>query len=359
MKKNKILVNTTDLSRGGGVSQYLNNLNLDSFPGIEYYNIQVNSTNRISFLIGHLKRYFGFIKKLKGLELVHINPSLDIKSFYRDMVYVLLAKIFQKKIVITMHGWEDKFEEKIKRSKWLGFLFKISFGNVSNYIVLGQIFKSKLIGLGVERNANFFIETTVVPDLEDNKLLKKKLKFPIKFLFMSRIEIEKGIYIAIDTFNALSKKVECEFFIAGIGPELEKAKAYVKSNNIKGVTFTGFLSGNLKSNILSESHIFLFPTYYGEGLPTAILEAMLYGMPIISRYNAAIPEIVENGVNGFLTDSLDYNVFTSLSDELIKTPSSYSKISKRNQEIAREKFVASKVRERILRIYKTILENEI
>ena len=45
--------------------------------------------------------------------------------------------------------------------------------------------------------------------------------------------------------------------------------------------------------------VFVLPSY-NEGMPLAILEAMSYGVPIISTNVGGIPTLVENGVNGFI-----------------------------------------------------------
>jgi glycosyltransferase involved in cell wall biosynthesis len=67
----------------------------------------------------------------------------------------------------------------------------------------------------------------------------------------------------------------------------------------------GYLHGDEKLEIFFESDIFILPSY-GEGLPITILEAMAAGLPIIATSVGAIPEIIEDGKNGFLTEAGDY-----------------------------------------------------
>ena len=97
----------------------------------------------------------------------------------------------------------------------------------------------------------------------------------------------------------------------------------------------------------------LFPTFHGEGLPNCILEGMLYGMPIISRINAAIPDVVKDGLNGFLTGSLSSEQFTKLTQQVIQDLDLYQGMAQENHKYALNHFTSEVIRERIVKIYDT------
>ena len=96
----------------------------------------------------------------------------------------------------------------------------------------------------------------------------------------------------------------------------------------------------------------IFPTYYREGLPNCILEGMLYGMPIISRPVAAIPEVVADGVNGYLTDSMDGSTFAKYMLQLLREPDVYRRMAVTNHRAARDAFTSDKVKERLFAVYR-------
>src|SRR5690606_6702676 len=102
-----------------------------------------------------------------------------------------------------------------------------------------------------------------------------------------------------------------KFIVAGDGEDLPKVKQYVIEKNIPSVIFTGYVLNDKKKEVLLKSHLLLFPTFYKEGLPNTVLEGLMYGMPVISRYNAGIPDVVQHEVNGFLTDSKEASVFAN------------------------------------------------
>ena len=69
------------------------------------------------------------------------------------------------------------------------------------------------------------------------------------------------------------------------------------------VNLPGKVVGEAKANLFNSSDIFVFPTYYErETFAIVNVEAMSYGLPVISSDEGAIPEIVKDGINGFIVD---------------------------------------------------------
>jgi glycosyltransferase involved in cell wall biosynthesis len=289
-----------------------------------------------------------------------VNPTLDHRSFYRDAGFIFIAKLLNRATLVFFRGWFTEFEEKVHKSKLTSFLFKVSYAKADKYIVLSKSFKAKLIKMGVPESTPFFIETTVANsdyvnelDLHD-KLASFKEKMVI--LFLSRVEKEKGFYIALDAYkNFVIKFPEraSSFIIAGDGSDLPAVKKYVAQSNIPNVIFLGEVRGDRKKEVLLGSHIMILPSITGDGLPNSILEGMLYGMPIISRATAGIPDIVEQGINGLLTESLDPLVFSEFISKLAFDIPLYKKMAETNHQKALENFTTQKVRQRMLGIYHT------
>lgn len=366
MKKQvEIIVLGPSLKQIGGVSNYYNALRLDSEDNILYF--EVNSYKKESLfkktyrLIKNYCRFIWMLSK-RNVKLIHVNPSLDSKSFFRDAIFILLGRLFLKKIIVFFRGWEDNYEKKINSNLILKFILHSTYVKSDAFIVLGEIFKRKLINLGVKSNHPFYLETTVADSSYlSNFNLQEKLKTydsEVKILFISRIEKEKGIYIAMDAccfITNLYPGHKIKLVVAGKGKELEKAKAYAKEKKLGMIEFVGQVQGSDKGKLLNECHIMLFPTYYGEGMPNSILEGMLYGMPIISRINAGIPDVVANDINGYLSESLDANVYANYLIRLVLDKSTFARISESNHKVAMNKFTTEKVKERLLNIYKTTL----
>jgi glycosyltransferase involved in cell wall biosynthesis len=358
MKKTLILV--PDLRGSGGVVNYYNTLRLDADKSITYF--PVNNAAPQGALAASLRlgiKYCKFLFNLiaKRYDVVVVNPSLDMgRSFHRDLVFIIISRILNRKTIVFFRGWFEPYEFKIKNSKWKLFLFKISYAKASKYVVLGNIFKRKLIDLGVPEKTPFFIETTVADSSYVNELnLREKIKSfqeEIKILFLSRIEKEKGIYIAIDAFRDFLKRHpdrKASLIIAGDGPDLAAVRKYSDSLNIPEIIFLGHVDRDEKKKVLLESHLMIFPSFT-EGLPNSILEGMLYGMPIIARATGGIPEVVHNNVNGFVTESYESSVFLDFLSAITTDEKLYKTMVENNHKAASEKFTSEKVRDRIIKI---------
>lgn len=364
MLKNKIpktLILIPDLNGQGGVANYYRTLNLEAENNITYFTVNSAkhySTVRTAIILFY--KYCSFFLKLisNNYDLILSNPSLEGKgkSFYREMIFILITHLLNRKSIIFFRGWAEHFEEKIRDSKFTSFLFKISYAKASRFIVLGDIFKQKLVSLGVPEGTKFYIETTVADttNLKDFKLENKFLTYEkeINFLFLSRIEKIKGIYIVVDAYNKFVNKFpdrNSKLVFAGDGPDLSALKVYVKEQSIQNIQFLGYVSGQNKRNVLLESHVMVLPSFT-EGLPNTILEGMLYGMPIISRSVGGIPELVHQNVNGFTSKSFDPLIFTAFFYQIASQYTLYREIATTNHQIALNKFTSEKVKERILRI---------
>lgn len=361
----KVLILGPDLKQIGGVANYYNVLNLQKRDNIDYFPISAKSRQTIiQTLLWLAFTYLKFTTHLifRNYNIIHLNPSLDFKSFFRDSIFVILSLLFNKKVIIFFHGWQDDFEEKLKKKPLYTALFRKSFAKANVFIVLGEIFRNKLIDLGVNPGKKIVLETTIVDDNDIKKIdLKRKLNSFLEtkvFLFLSRILEQKGIYIAIDIYKQIytsNPDKKFKMIIAGEGPDLQNVKNYTLENEIKNVQYTGFIGGEKKIEHLLNSHILLFPTYYGEGLPTCILEAMLFGLPIISRINAAIPDWVKSGENGYLLNSLNPEDYVPKIQNLLNDPNLYYNMATTNHQLAQRKFTKSKIKERILNLYSETL----
>ncbi len=351
-----------DLKLPGGVTNYYKTIKLNKNSNISYFFVnRATAQSKVGVFFRLIIIYSKFLlKALFGkYHIIHINPSLDYKSFLRDSVFVLISNFLNKKTLVFFRGWQEDYERKIRASRFKSFLFKISYARAQKYIVLSPVFRKKLIEMGVSKKTCFFIETTVADTeyFHEFNLREKFLTYDetIRFLFLSRILISKGVYIAINSFSEFLKKFpdkKVSLTIAGDGPDLLEAKKYVAEHKIPNIVFTGHINGLAKKKVLFESHILLFPSY-SEGMPNVILEAMLYGMPVISRTTGAIPDIIKNNVNGFLSNSYAHSDFVELIERLAFDRKKYEEISGINNKMAIEKFTEKRVRERILGIYDT------
>ncbi|WP_299096485.1 glycosyltransferase family 4 protein [uncultured Winogradskyella sp.] len=343
----KVLIVVPDLSLPGGVANYYKTLRLDHHKEIKYFN--VNGGVFKNTFLRLIERNITFFFLLFKFNIVHVNPSLLKKAFLRESVLIALSLLHKKKIVVFIRGWSNDFEDKIHTNKVYGKIFKLIWCKADLFIVLGKVFKTKIQKLGYSKD--IIIETTL-SQYQNASPKSIKENETVNLLFISRLVKEKGVYIAIDALKILQEKHKINYvnlYIAGDGKILKDIEFYIQQQGIVNCNVLGPVYGEKKNELFQKSHILIFPTYYGEGLPNTILEAMGSGLPIISRINAGIPDQVEQGVNGFLTSSLNPDWYAETVLQLLDN-NVYQKISK-NNIVKAERYSISAVSSRLLSVY--------
>lgn len=353
-----IVVTAPVLDRSGGVAAYYATLKEHLQTQVHFCPAGSRADREPLIVAGaRLLSDYGRFCRMAGAsrcDLVHLNPSLGPKSLLRDGLSLLIAKVLGKKVLVFLRGWDGACESSI-RNRHLS-LFRRVYFKADAFIVLASQFQSVLREFGYDKP--IYVETTVVPD-EVFSRARIKLAHPkldstgTNILFLSRIEEGKGIYEAIDAFRLLREK--CPFAtltVAGDGAELENARTYVRTEALDGVRFLGWITGEQKHQAFSDADVYLFPTRWGEGMPNSVLEAMAYGLPVITRPVGGLVDFFEPGKMGYLTDSSDPRVLASLLERLARDPNLRQEIARYNHAFAGSNFAASVVARRLAEIYR-------
>ena len=121
-----------------------------------------------------------------------------------------------------------------------------------------------------------------------------------KLLYVGRLDKEKNVASAIKAFAEAAKEVDGYFVIVGSGPEANKLEQVAEKLGIaRRVIFAGFVADRDLPSFYSSVDAFIMPGT-AELQSIATMEAMASGLPIIALAAAALPELVKDGVNGFL-----------------------------------------------------------
>jgi len=124
-------------------------------------------------------------------------------------------------------------------------------------------------------------------------------------LFMSRIEPKKGLDLLIPALESiLGSGIEFHFILAGSNPQDADYETQIKvqihnSSLAKYTTITGFVSGDLKVEILTKADLFVLPSYY-ENFGIAVAEAMAAGVPVVISDRIHIAEDIQQAEAGWV-----------------------------------------------------------
>ena len=348
----KILINVLSPKLLGGVANHYSGLK-DYWTENVRYNITGKRTpNKGSGIFWLPYDIIKFILKLLIFrpDIILLNPSLGYSPLKRDFIFLNIAKNLGFNVAIMIHGFDWKYAESANKA-WI----VRNFNKTSFILVLANAFKSELKKWGVIRP--IYLTTTKVNDeMVKNYLPEATRTGEVKnILFLSRVEEAKGIFITVDCYKILKQKYNrLRLYIVGDGTGLSNLKQYVLDNNIQDITFTGRLNGDDISEAYKNADLFIFPTSYGEGMPTAVLEAMAFGLPILTRNVGGLSDFFENGKMGYITDSLAPEDFAKAIENYILDANLTKKVSDYNAKYARSHFMASQVAKNIEECCKSI-----
>jgi GalNAc-alpha-(1->4)-GalNAc-alpha-(1->3)-diNAcBac-PP-undecaprenol alpha-1,4-N-acetyl-D-galactosaminyltransferase len=318
MKKIKILILTNALSPAGGAERVVSILangfsnnydvtvlctHVDANRSEFSFNEQV-SINYIKDLNNHnyFNRFSGYLKKIFLLRKFLIKNNYDIViSFLTNVNVLILISSFRLKVPVIIS------ERSYPPFMYVGTILKILRALLYNYassiVVQTKVtdaWRKKIfprLNSKIIPNPVDFPLINETPVLNPDNFLDPKKK---TLLSVGRLDKGKNHKDTILAFSLLIKKhPNLQLVIVGDGPESLTLKELTKKLGInKSVFFLGRI-GNV-GNWYERSDFFVLSSKF-EGFPNVLVEAMAYGIPVISYDCQAGPsEIIVNGVNGFL-----------------------------------------------------------
>lgn len=139
-------------------------------------------------------------------------------------------------------------------------------------------------------------------------------------------------------------------FVGGETKEIDRARfeAEVQRRGLEGmVRYEGPKYGEEKEEYWRSSDVFVFPTYYfNECFPLVILEAMQHGLPVVSTTEGAVPDMVADGVNGFVCERKDVSGLAGALERLITDAALRMRMGEVGRKRYEEEFTLERFEER-------------
>lgn len=251
------------------------------------------------------------------------------------LLIILIAKIFNKKSIISLVVRQN-----------LNELVRLRYKGISKFIGLfiiefidfwGRLWKQNLtvFTVGQEMFKKYSkiypsVFLTKLPPLSKKHIIKslettEKQEEFINLLYVGRLEPEKGIDILLQAVGNLKKKMMINLFIGGSGADEIKLRKMVDDLGINdAVFFLGYVKfGQELFNLYSKADYFILPSL-SEGFPNVIMEAMAFGVAIVSSDVGGISEIIKHKENGWLAkpgspDEIVYAIESLVNDEVLST----------------------------------------
>ena len=174
--------------------------------------------------------------------------------------------------------------------------------------------------------------------------------------YFGRLSREKGILNLVEAINNIPG---ARLIIAGDGPERENIQAYIKEHKLENrITLLGYLNQNDIRENIRKCRFVTVPSIWYENCPYSILETMEIGKPIIGSKIGGIPELIQDGINGFTYEHNDVTKLTNILMKLFGNDETVKQFSKNSKQIFIQNYSAEAYYNKLMTVYNKYINTD-
>lgn len=231
----------------------------------------------------------------KEIDLILEREKFDILHFHEPWIPFLSRQLLQRSSSVNIATFHAKVPESlVSRSviKAVTPYLKSVMKYLNVYTAVSESGAEYVAGLTKE-------PITIIPNGIN---LKKYRKIPAKkhagddptILFIGRLERRKGVKHLLTAFQILAQEnPNVKLIIAGDGPDREKLELLAEDLKIPNVSFLGYVSEDLKMELLANADLLCSPALFGESFGIVLLEAMATGTVSVAGNNSGYVDVMQ------------------------------------------------------------------
>lgn len=174
--------------------------------------------------------------------------------------------------------------------------------------------------------------------------------------YFGRLSREKGILNLVKSINNIPG---ARLIIAGDGPERENIQAYIKEHKLESrITLLGYLNQNDIRENIRKCRFVTVPSIWYENCPYSILETMEIGKPIIGSKIGGIPELIQDGINGFTYEHNDVTELTNILMKMFGNDEMVKQFSKNSKQIFIQNYSAETYYNKLMTVYNKYINTD-
>jgi len=290
---NVLMVGVSSKRYGGMwtvVQNYMDSKEFQSHVNLVYVATSTNGskiTRALYMLLGYIKILFFLISK--KTDIVHVHMA-EKGSVFRKGLVVKLGKFFGCKVIIHMHAgafmaWYNAQNDKVKKIV-LGILT-----GADRILVLGEYWKEQLKDIVTEDRIGVLYNSVQVPEKNNYNVESSNI------VYMAVVKKEKGIYDLLQAMADIDEKLDSTIKLLIYGTDLEGGiQEKIKSMNLADrVIYKGWINEEGRDDVMKNAMLSVLPSYY-EGLSMSIIEAMSYGVPVVTTNISTMGEVLGDKV---------------------------------------------------------------
>ncbi|MEN8907062.1 MAG: glycosyltransferase family 4 protein [Clostridiales bacterium] len=267
----------------------------------------------------------------KAWECLHISEVMEqanefdiIHSNY-DFLPLSYSRLIKTPMITTIHGFSSP--------KILPVYKK--YNSTTNYVSISN----------ADRSPDLDYIKTIYHGIDINNFTLNEVKGDY-LLYFGRIHPDKGTHEAIK----VAKIAKMKLIIAGIIQDKTYYEKYVEPYLNNDITYIGSVGPQERDTVLRNAYALLHPIYFNEPFGLSVVEAMSCGTPVLTYAKGSMPEIIQNGKNGFIVSNLK---------EMVERLKDIDKLSRKScRETVIKRFSQDKMVKEYINVYKEILKSK-
>lgn len=302
-----------------------------------------------------LKEFWNLLTR--QYNLCYLAITCHGKGFLKDAPFVLLCKLFCRKIVIHQHN--KGMAKDINRWPY-SWLLPTCYKNAKVILLSWHLYPD--IEKVVKKEDVFICPNGIelIACKETCKNLKNETNRIPRLLFLSNLIESKGVFVLLDALKDL-KEIGYSFICDFVGGETKEIDAHRFSEEVEKrglgevVAYHGRKYGEEKASFFENADIFVHPTME-DCFPLVLLEAMQYRLPIVTTDEGGIPDIVESNENGLIARKNDAGSLAKCIERLILNSDMRFKMGEEGYKRFAEQFTEEIFHERMKGILLNVLK---
>lgn len=311
------------------------------------YGEQAASLNLLYSTIPLLSR-----KKPYDIIHCHFGNCGILGAYFREI------RILNGKLITTFHGSDITKYTTAKGENVYDTLFE----KADLFLPISKRWRTRLIELGCDEKKIIVHHMGVC--LKEFPFRPRTLDSSdkVRIITIARLTEKKGLQYGIRALGKLTEfNKNIEYNIIGDGPLRKDLTLLITESGLAHtVKLLGWRDHCEVIDLLNGSHILLAPSVTSangdqEGIPVSIMEAMAMGIPVVSTQHSGIPELVQDGVSGFLVPERDVVALVEKLGYLIRHPEIWPEMGRAGRAFVEEHYDINKLNNRLVEIYRELL----
>lgn len=315
------------------------------------------SPRNLALAVSQYARFLCALHRFRP-HIIHLHTSQGV-AWLKDSFFVLMGKAHRCHVALHVHAAD--FDELYgKKARFVQSYTRRVMGLADAVIAVSAEWRRRLAHI-VPVDRVFTFRNCIAVDAFLPRFSHRSTN-GAKALFLGGVGPRKGAFDLLEAMGHLkSRGCSLHLWVGGYEEregDLIRARTRLEELHLEDTCqLVGTVHGLRKSQLLSEASLFVLPSY-NEGLPMAILEALAAGLPVVATPVGGIPEVIEDGYNGFLVTPGDVEALAEKLAILANDRHLREVMGRRSREIAEQELDVEPYVERLVVLYESLQRKE-